>query len=136
MTWPIVEFDHRDPLLTRAAITGVYVYRQTAIRSSQNLMIFGDNPSGEIFYVNADKLPGEAASDAIRAHPAQRQGHAEDAAADHPREERRAGQAAGDARRSSLRRRPGRPDLRDEQARRRNPSARSGQMRLKFILSR
>ena len=27
------------------------------IKQLQNLMIFGDNPSGEIFYVNADKLP-------------------------------------------------------------------------------
>jgi hypothetical protein len=26
----------------------------TAIRQLQHLMIFGDNPSGEIFYVDAD----------------------------------------------------------------------------------
>ena len=57
MTWPIAEFDHTDPLLNRAAITGVYVYREKEIKQLQNLMIFGDNPSGEIFYVNADKLP-------------------------------------------------------------------------------
>jgi hypothetical protein len=57
MTWPVAEFDHRDPLLQRAAITGVYVYRQTAIKQLQNLLLFGDNPSGEIFYVHADKLP-------------------------------------------------------------------------------
>ena len=57
LTWPIVEYDHRDPLLQRAAITGVNVYRQTAIKQLTNLLIFGDNPSGEIFYVNADKLP-------------------------------------------------------------------------------
>jgi hypothetical protein len=66
MTWPVVEYDHRDPLLTptkRAAITGVYVYRQSAIKQLANMMIFGDNPNGEIFYVNADKLPegGQAA---------------------------------------------------------------------------
>jgi glucose/arabinose dehydrogenase len=66
MTWPVVEYDHRDPLLTptkRAAITGVYVYRQSAIKQLTNMMIFGDNPNGEIFYVNADKLPegGQAA---------------------------------------------------------------------------
>jgi hypothetical protein len=41
----------------RAAITGVYVYRQNAIKQLANLMIFGDNPNGEIFYVPADKLP-------------------------------------------------------------------------------
>jgi hypothetical protein len=63
LTWPIVEFDHRDPLFQRAAITGVIFYRQSAIRPLQNLLIFGDNPSGQIFYVNADKLPngGQAA---------------------------------------------------------------------------
>ncbi|HEY7499290.1 MAG TPA: PQQ-dependent sugar dehydrogenase [Vicinamibacterales bacterium] len=57
MTWPIVEFDHRDPLFQRAAVTGVIVYRQTAIRPLLNKMIFGDNPSGQIFYVDADNLP-------------------------------------------------------------------------------
>ncbi len=57
MTWPIAEFDHTDPLFTRSAITGVYVYREKAIKQLQNLLLFGDNPSGEIFYVSADKLP-------------------------------------------------------------------------------
>ena len=58
MTWPVAEFDHTDPLLNRAAITGVFVYRQGNVKQLQNLMLFGDNPSGEIFYLNADKLPG------------------------------------------------------------------------------
>jgi hypothetical protein len=57
LTWPVVEYDHRDPLFTRTAITGVIIYRQSAIRQLQNLLIFGDNPSGQIFYVHADKLP-------------------------------------------------------------------------------
>ena len=57
MTWPVAEYDHTDPLLTRAAITGVYVYRESEIKQLQNLLLFGDNPSGEIFYLNADKLP-------------------------------------------------------------------------------
>ena len=63
LTWPVVEFDHRDPLFQRAAITGVCFYRGTAIRQLQHLMIFGDNPSGQIFYVDADMLPngGQAA---------------------------------------------------------------------------
>jgi hypothetical protein len=60
MTWPVAEFDHRDPLLQRAAITGVYVYRQSAIRQLQNMMLFGDNPSGEMFYLPADSLPDQA----------------------------------------------------------------------------
>ena len=58
MTWPVVEFDHTDPLLQRAAVTGVYVIRESGVKQLQNLLLFGDNPSGEIFYVNADKLPG------------------------------------------------------------------------------
>jgi hypothetical protein len=57
MTWPIAEYDHTDPLVQRAAITGVYVYRQGNVKALQNLIIFGDNPSGEIFYVSADKPP-------------------------------------------------------------------------------
>ena len=59
MTYPIVEFDHTDPLFPsgRLAATGIYVYREKAIKQLTGLLIFGDNPSGEIFYVNADKLP-------------------------------------------------------------------------------
>jgi hypothetical protein len=57
VTYPIVEFDHRDPLLQRSAITGVYVYRQGDVRPLANQLIFGDNPSGEIFAVDADNLP-------------------------------------------------------------------------------
>jgi hypothetical protein len=57
LTWPIAEYDHRDPLLQRAAITGVIVYRQTAIKPLANRMIFGDNPSGEMFHLDADNLP-------------------------------------------------------------------------------
>jgi hypothetical protein len=65
MTWPIAEYDHTDPLLNRAAITGLYVYRQGDIKPLQNLMLFGDNPSGEIFYINADQPPA-GGQDAIR----------------------------------------------------------------------
>jgi len=57
MTWPVAEYDHTDPLLTRAAVTGVFVYRDGNLAQLRNLLIFGDNPSGEIFYLNADKLP-------------------------------------------------------------------------------
>jgi hypothetical protein len=57
ITYPVAEFDHTDPLLRRPAITGVYAYRQTAIKQLTNKLIFGDNPSGEIFYVDADTLP-------------------------------------------------------------------------------
>jgi len=58
MTYPIAEFGQVDPLLqpSSAAIGGM-IYRQKEIRELLNLLLFGDNPSGEIFYVNADKLP-------------------------------------------------------------------------------
>jgi hypothetical protein len=59
MVFPIVDFDHSDPLFPtgRLAATGIYVYRDKAIKQLTDLLIFGDNPSGEIFYVNVDKLP-------------------------------------------------------------------------------
>ena len=58
MIYPIVDFDHTDPLLQRlAAATGIYAYRDRAVPQLTNKLIFGDNPSGEIFYVDADALP-------------------------------------------------------------------------------
>ena len=61
MVYPLVEYDHRDPLLgvnnNDVAITGTIVYRGTAIPQLANLVLFGDNPSGEVFYINADRLP-------------------------------------------------------------------------------
>jgi hypothetical protein len=55
MTYPIAEYDHSDPVLTgRAAVTGVIVYRATAIPQLRNRIIFGDNPSGEVFHISAD----------------------------------------------------------------------------------
>jgi hypothetical protein len=58
MIYPIAEFDHTDPLFRGlVAATGVYVYRETAIKALTGMLIFGDNPSGEMFYLSADKLP-------------------------------------------------------------------------------
>ena len=58
ITYPIIEFDHTDPILQRSvAVTGVTAYRETAIPQLTNKLIFGDNPSGELFYVDADHLP-------------------------------------------------------------------------------
>jgi hypothetical protein len=66
VTYPTVEFDHTDPLLQRTvAVTGVFAYRETAVRQLTNKLIFGDNPSGEIFYLDADNLPN-GGQDAIR----------------------------------------------------------------------
>ena len=58
VTYPIVEYGQLDPLLqSNSAAIGGMVYRQNAIPQLTNLLVFGDNPSGEIFYVNADNLP-------------------------------------------------------------------------------
>jgi hypothetical protein len=66
LVYPVVEYGHLDALLLpQVAITMGPVYRGTAIRQLSNKMLFGDNPSGEIFYVNADKLPN-GGQDAIR----------------------------------------------------------------------
>jgi glucose/arabinose dehydrogenase len=55
MTYPIAEYDHTDPALSnRAAITGVVVYRSRAIPALTNRILFGDNPSGEVFHIAAD----------------------------------------------------------------------------------
>lgn len=66
MTYPVVEYGQPDPLLQgSSAATGVVVYRGTQIKQLANLLLFGDNPSGEIFYVNADQLPN-GGQDAMR----------------------------------------------------------------------
>jgi len=66
MTYPIVEFGQLDPLLqNNSAAIGGFVYRHRRIPQLTNLLIFGDNPSGEIFYVNADSLP-KGGQDTIR----------------------------------------------------------------------
>ncbi len=66
VTYPVVEFDHTDPLFQRSvAVTGVFAYRDTAIKQLTNKLLFGDNPSGEIFYVDADNLP-KGGQDSIR----------------------------------------------------------------------
>jgi glucose/arabinose dehydrogenase len=66
VTYPIVDFDHTDPLFQKSvAVTGVFAYRDTAIKQLTNKLIFGDNPSGEIFYVDADNLP-KGGQDAMR----------------------------------------------------------------------
>jgi hypothetical protein len=66
MVYPIVEYGQLDPLLQpQSAVTMGVVYRRNDIPQLSNLLIFGDNPSGEVFYVHADKLPN-GGQDAIR----------------------------------------------------------------------
>ena len=58
VTYPVAEYGHPDPLLQgQVAVTIGVVYRRTEIRQLAGLLLFGDNPSGEIFYINADNLP-------------------------------------------------------------------------------
>jgi glucose/arabinose dehydrogenase len=62
----VVEFGQVDPLLqNNSAASGLIVYRGTEIPQLSNLLIFTDMPSGEMFYVSADKLPN-GGQDAIR----------------------------------------------------------------------
>jgi hypothetical protein len=66
VTYPVVEWGQPDPLLLpNSAATGGIVYRGDAIPQLRNLLIFGDMPVGEIFYVSADDLP-EGGQDSIR----------------------------------------------------------------------
>ncbi len=65
VTYPVAEYDHSDPLLvgrpnsprTRAAATGLHVYRGDAILQLANRVLWGDMPGGEIFHLDADHLP-------------------------------------------------------------------------------
>ncbi len=58
VTYPVAEYDHGEPLLTgRAAVTGLVLYRQDTVPELADLLLLGDLPSGEIFYVSADALP-------------------------------------------------------------------------------
>ena len=67
VTYPVVEFAQLDPLLMNSsAVTLGYVYRHNRLKQLSNLLLFGDNPSGEIFYVHADKLPANGGQDAVR----------------------------------------------------------------------
>jgi hypothetical protein len=66
VVYPVVEYGQIDPLLQgSSAVTGVAVYRSGAIPQLSNLVLFGDNPSGEVFYISADSLPS-GGQDAIR----------------------------------------------------------------------
>jgi hypothetical protein len=58
ITYPVVEYGQLDPLLqSQSAITGVHVYRRGPITQLADLLLFGDLPSGEIFYIEADRPP-------------------------------------------------------------------------------
>jgi hypothetical protein len=58
MVFPVVEYAHGDPLLQRqVAVTGVHVFRTNVVPALANKVLFGDNPSGELFWFDADNPP-------------------------------------------------------------------------------
>ena len=66
VTYPVAEYGQLDPLLQpQSAASGLHVYRDDAIPQLANLVLFGDQPSGEIFYIQADDLPN-GGQDSIR----------------------------------------------------------------------
>ena len=66
VTYPMVEFDHQDPLFGRlVAVTGPVVYRHHAIPPLADCVLFGELVSGEVFSFNADDLP-DGGQDAVR----------------------------------------------------------------------
>ena len=75
LVYPVVEYQHGDPpLINRAAATGVYVFRGDAsVPTLNDKMLFGDNPSGELFWVDmrgAAPNGGSAAIHRILLRPA------------------------------------------------------------------
>jgi Glucose / Sorbosone dehydrogenase len=58
VTFPVAEYGQIDPLLQgQSAATGLVVYRANAIPQLSNKVLWGDNPSGEVFYFSADDVP-------------------------------------------------------------------------------
>ncbi len=59
VTYPVAEYGHTDPVLVEgdAAASGVHVYRDDAIPQLEGCVLLGDNPSGEVFCIDADNLP-------------------------------------------------------------------------------
>jgi hypothetical protein len=66
VTYPVAEYAQLDPLLqNQSAASGLVVYRSSEIPQLSNRIVWGDNPSGELFYVSADQVPNGGQS-AIR----------------------------------------------------------------------
>ena len=58
LSYPVVEYGQLDPLFQPSSMaTGLVVYRDHAVPQLANLVLFGDGPSGEVFYFSADALP-------------------------------------------------------------------------------
>jgi hypothetical protein len=58
VTFPIAEYGQIDPLFQNSsAASGVHIFRNNSVPALRNMILFGDNPSGEIFAVRLDPLP-------------------------------------------------------------------------------
>jgi len=58
MTFPVAEYAQPDPILQgQSAAVGLAVYRANRVQPIANMVIWGDNPSGEVFATPADNLP-------------------------------------------------------------------------------
>ncbi len=58
IAYPVAEYDQQDPILRPAvAASGVHIYRSDVVPQLNDLVLFGDNPGGEIFYIRADSIP-------------------------------------------------------------------------------
>lgn len=56
--FPIAEYDQIDPLIQNsAAATGLHIFRTNDVPALANMVLWGDMPSGEIFYLPADDPP-------------------------------------------------------------------------------
>lgn len=59
VVYPVAEYTRFDPLMqSRAAVTGVVVYREGDIDAMRDRVFFGDFVTGEILHFDADNLPG------------------------------------------------------------------------------
>ena len=66
LSYPVAEYGQLDPLLQgSSAATGLVVYRNDAVPQLSDKVLFGDNPSGEVFHVSADDVP-DGGQDPIR----------------------------------------------------------------------
>jgi hypothetical protein len=58
VTYPVAEYGQPDPLLQgQSAAVGLAVYRANRVPAISNMVLWGDNPSGEVFATPADNLP-------------------------------------------------------------------------------
>jgi glucose/arabinose dehydrogenase len=58
VTFPVAEYAQPDALLLgQSAAVGLAVYRANRLPALANMVIWGDNPSGEVFATPADNLP-------------------------------------------------------------------------------